>query len=384
MSNEINFTEIDPATLKDDLIARIESSIQEPLYPGDERRIFAEGVCYALAVFIASTNEACRSRLLKYASGYALDALGERVDCVRLAPEPAKTTLRFSLAAARSSATAIPAGTRCTADNTVLFATDESCTVPAGQISVDVGATATAGGSDTNGIPAGTVQTFVDDVPFVAGVVNLTESAGGSEGEPYPEAVDEQNGDDGSGDNRYRERIHLAPSKFSCAGPESAYVYYALSASANISDVSIVSRQSAGRVDVYIVEEGGALPSEATIEQVTAALTPKDVRPLNDLVVVSAPTPEEYDIELTYYCTRDKETETIKAIEGPGGAIEQYIAWQDSKIGRSINPDQLRAMCLDHTVRLDLVSPKYTSVTKDRIAHFSGNINVSHVIVEES
>lgn len=157
MNGEINFTEIDPLKLKDEMIARMEAAIREPLYPGDERRIFAEGVWYALSVFISSANESCKSRLLKYASGHTLDAIGERVGCSRLNPIPASTDLRFTLSTERPVATTIPAGTRCTADNVVLFATNASCTIPAGQLTVSVSATATAGGSSTNGIPVGTV-----------------------------------------------------------------------------------------------------------------------------------------------------------------------------------------------------------------------------------
>lgn len=383
MSESLNFVENSPEKLLAFLLGKVEAAAQEPLYPGDERRILTEALSYALAVLVSDINENCKARTTKYATGYMLDALGARYRCVRLSPEPASTTLEFRLAAARSVDTVVPGGTRCTSEGSILFATDRSVTIPAGQMAASVPATATRGGIDTNGIPVGTVQTFVDDVPFAAGVTNLTESSGGSAGEPYPDSIDPLNGDDGTGDNHYRERIELAPSKFSTAGPESAYVYHVLTASANVSDVKVISEREASRVDVFIVELGGALPAPITIERVAAALTPKDVRPLNDLVVVQAPETVNYSIKATYYCTQADESQAAREIEEAGGAIARYIAWQDSKIGQDINPDQLRALCLGSCTRLDLQEPIFTSLKNNQIARFTGDIEISHIVEAE-
>lgn len=383
MPEDVNFTEIDAGKLKDEFLSRMEVATGEALYPGDERRIFAEGVAYAMALFVSSTNESCKARLLKYASGYALDALGERVGCTRLKPMPARTRLKFSLAAVRSIATIIPAGTRCTADNVILWATDVSCAIPAGELTTEVSTTATVGGSKTNGIPVGTVQTFVDDVPFVAGVVNLTESAGGDDGEPYPIALDTDNGDDGSGDDRYRERITLAPSAYSATGTAAGYEYYARSASSAVDSVKVMSNQAAGSVDIYICESDGADPSEETLEKVRSVVTADDVKALGDKVSVHAPVPVPYAIDIVYYCTQATLSETIQAIEGVNGAIAKYRKWQDSSIGRDINPDRLRAFCLDSCLRMEVNSPIYTEVSDMQIARWNGETITGHIIVAE-
>lgn len=383
MPEDVNFTEIDAGKLKDEFLARMEAATGEALYPGDERRIFAEGFAYAMAIFVSSTNESCKARLLKYASGYALDALGERVGCTRLKPMPARTRLKFSLAAVRSIATIIPAGTRCTADNVILWATDVSCSIPAGELTTEVSTTATVGGSKTNGIPVGTVQTFVDDVPFVAGVVNLTESAGGDDGEPYPIALEPDNGDDGSGDDRYRERITFAPSAYSATGTAAGYEYYARSASSAVDSVKVMSNQNAGSVDIYICESDGAEPSEETLEKVRSVVTADDVKALGDKVSVHAPVPVPYAIDIVYYCTQATLSETIQAIEGVNGAIAKYRKWQDSSIGRDINPDRLRAFCLDSCLRMEVNSPIYTEVSDMQIARWNGETITGHIIVAE-
>lgn len=379
MSERFDIITTDTETLRDRLLNAVESTINESLYPGDERRIFIEAFAYAFNIAMATANAACKNRLLPFATGKELDALGERVGCTRLSPNPSHTTLRFSLSAPRSESTIIPSGTRVTADSSIYFATDESVSIPAGALFVDVAATSTTGGKKTNGIPVNAIQSFVDDVPFVSGISNLTETKGGDDGEPYPIAID-SNGDDGSGDDRYRARIKLAPSGFSTAGPESAYQYYALSASANVSDVKVTSNQAAGQVDVYVIENGGSLPSDATIAEVSKVLQADDIRPMNDKVVVSAPEQIDYGITLTFYCKQADEANTIKAIDA---VVAQYLAWQHDVIGRDINPDKLRSLCLDVVPRLDLIEPSYKSLKKSQIAKFNGISKINHVIISD-
>lgn len=107
---------------------------------------------------------------------------------------------------------------------------------------------------------------------------------------------------------------------------------------------------------------------------------------MTDLVQVFAPTTVDYDIEIRYYCTKDNEAATIETIEGPGGAIDQYNAWQTSALGRDINPDQLRRFLLAPTdgtgaLFVDVVSPTRTTLEKWQAARFSGSLAVSHEVV---
>ena len=381
---EANFTEINTDRLRAEVLSTAEQRTGELLYPGDERRIFVDVLIYILAWFVGLANKMCRSRLLPYASGYQLDALGARVNCTRIAPVPASVTLKFTLETARPNDITIPAGTTVTADNKVLFAVDRAATIPAGSLSVEgVTATATIGGSVTNGVPAGAIQSFVDRVPYVTGVVNTSESSGGDDGEPYPLAIDPERGDNGEGDDRYRERIKLAPASFSAAGSAASYEYWAKSASGNVESVGVLSDQQAGTVDIYVTERGGTLPSEGTLALVEAAVTADDVKPLNDRVQVHAPAEVPYDIELTYYVPQESESEAVAAIEGPGGAIDQFNVWQSGQIGRDLNPDQLRALMLPYCQRITLTQPTYQLVSNAELARYSGNIIVSHVVTND-
>lgn len=384
MPDPLNFTEPDADTLRKNALAIAEEQSGELLYPGDERRILLDTLIYILLWFISLVNKQCRARLLDYAHGKQLDALGARYNCSRLQPAPARVTLMFTLDTVRPHDVTIPAGTTVTSDNKVLFATDSPAVILSGQSELDgVRATATTGGIITNGIPIGAIQSFVDRVPFVSSVINTSESTGGDNGEPYPLALDPVNGDDGSGDNSYRERIRLAPASFSAAGSVASYEFWTRSASALIDSVSVTSDQEAGQVEIYVTEKGGKQPSEGTLAAIRETVTSDSVRPLNDKVVVSAPTEVSYDIELKYYVAQADESAAQHAIEDATGAVAQYIAWQSGAIGRDINPDRLRAFLLDHCIRMDVTSPTFTTISHSQIARHSGTTTITHEVSEE-
>lgn len=382
--SQANFTEIDTDTLSSEIVKKVEQRIGEALYPGDERRIFIDALAYVLATFASAANEQCKARMLPYAHGHQLDALGARYACDRIDATPSVCHLTFSLDTARPNDIIIPKGTTVTADNNVLFATDGQAVIEAGKLEVTgVKATATRGGAVTNGAPLGAIQTFVDKLPFVTGVTNTTVPAGGADGERYPREIDPTDGDDGTGDEHYRERIRLAAAGFSCAGSAAAYEYYAKSASSDVDDVSVDSNQDAGTVNIYLTATGGAQPTAALLDSVQKVVTGDHVKPMNDLVTVAAPEQIPYDIELCYYVNQSEERRHVTEIEGEQGLIAQYNKWQQGKIGRDINPQRLIATLLKSCHRVDISKPQFTSVSRSQIARFSGNINVTHRAIDD-
>ncbi len=80
----------------------------------------------------------------------------------------------------------------------------------------------------------------------------------------------------------------------------------------------------------------------------------------------------QYDINLTYYLDRNhsyKEAIYRKAIEGESldlttGAIREYINWQQSNLGKSINPDELRYRIQDAATYSTTTNDKFTAVRK--------------------
>lgn len=373
---DFDFVETDSAKIYTAIIGKLMDYCNEPLYPGDERRIFGEGLVMVLTALYSEFNDAMKQRTLRYARGAVLDAIGERYGVERLAPANASAVFRFTASSSQSENIIIPAGTRITADGSVYFAIHETSVLPAGESYVDLVGVCISGGSAYNGYTAGSISTLVDLIPYIASASNITMTTGGDDGEPYSE----------DGDNKYRERIRLSPASLSTAGPESAYRYFALSADPDIVDVAIdCPVDEPNTVNLYPLMIGGELPDEETLQKVLDALS-DDVRPMTDKVQALAPEVVPYSLEVKYYCTKDDEAATIQAIEGAGGAIDKYNEWQTAALGRSINPDQLRRFMLAPAegvgaLRVDVISPAHTSLRKSQVAKLTGSPVVTHEVV---
>ena len=66
---DLSFLETDSESIHESVILALEQEIKEPLYPGDERRIFGDAMA---AVFVAAfnvVNEACKKKMLQYSTG---------------------------------------------------------------------------------------------------------------------------------------------------------------------------------------------------------------------------------------------------------------------------------------------------------------------------
>ena len=401
---DIKLTTTDASTLYKTIITELEKGAGEPLYPGDERRIFGEALVPVFVALYNSLNDVGRQTLLRYARGEVLDAIGERQDVKRLEGTPAKTTMRFSVSTPQERNIIIPKWTKVTPDSENYFATDEIAVLQAGAYSVEVPTSAVSNGTKFNGIASGTSTT---QVGALADEVEYELSQKGIE--PYTT----------EGDNRLRERIRLAPAKRSTAGPEQAYIYWVMTADSSIVDAKAVSEKetvsetlavydgkafkgggtlltdtlvvkahgqsaaavkdtdytvdytdglltitlkgslsAAESVDIIITRtlegcvkivpllEGGGIPDAAMLTKVLDVVNAKDIRPLTDKVSAVPPEVETYDIEIVYYTTPKNEAEVIANVEGTGGAIDRYNEWQVAALGRDINPDQLRKRIL--------------------------------------
>lgn len=402
---ELNFIETNATTVSDTVLEELENGVNEPLYPGDERRIYGEVLAQVVVAVYNTVNDACRQKMLRYARGAVLDALGENRDVTRLDPTYATTTLRFGMSEPVASNIIIPAGLRVTGDFVHYFLTDSTVVLYAGASFVEVTATAENGGAEYNDVAPGELANIVDvsDVPLIDYVTNTEVTEGGGDQE---------------GDEAYRERIREAENRLSTAGPAKAYKYWALSANSLVTDAVVqsetekigrtlktyaghafqgganllpdtlavylpdgseavvevdytatyddelltlalsgaladaenvtieITRKMYGRVKIVPICAGGELPDEDILADVLAACSADDVKPLTDKVQVQAPDVELYDIELTYYTTKANESEVVQNVEGSDGAINRYIYWQGSTLDQDINPDELRKLIL--------------------------------------
>ena len=151
-------------------------------------------------------------------------------------------------------------------------------------------------------------------------------------------------------------------------------------------DIDITIRRTLeGCVKLVLLLEGGDEPTESIKQKVLEACSAADKRPLTDLVTVVGPSKVPFDVELTYYYEPDKAA-AIDTVEGSGGAIDTYIEWQTTALGRDINPDRLRWLILHPDsesvtpYRVDVASPVFTELEDTEVAVFSGNLTVNHIV----
>lgn len=372
--SDLKFIETNASEIYEIVIGSLESKCGADLYPGDERRIFGEAIVPLVVALFNAVNDACRQKMLRYARGEVLDALGERENVTRSAAVSATTTERFSLNTAISENIIIPKGTRVTSDYTNYFATDTTAVLAAGDTFVDVPVTAETGGSSANGITIGQINVLVDTVPYIDSVSNIAATSGGSDEET---------------DDAYRDRIRTSGASLSVAGPPNAYKYWAMEADSTVADAAVGS-PSPGVVLITPICYGGEIPDESILAKVLEKCSADDIRPLTDLVRVQAPSVETYDIELKYYTTEADESACVETIEGDGGAIDKYVYWQGSALNRDINPDYLRKLILAPNwsndavgaVRVEVISPTFKELNSTTVAKFSGNLTVTHAITD--
>lgn len=350
---EINFIETDPQVIADSFISTYEELTGRMLADADPIRLFILSIASLYAQLAFKANDAAKQNLLYYSRGEVLDHKGYAWTTDRLGNESARTLMRFRISEKMSVAKIIKKDTRVTADGNIIFATESDAVIQPQSDYVDVSARCLLPGVIGNGLVPGEIDTLENPIPFIQSIENLTKSAGGTKLES---------------DESYRDRIHQSPEQLSTAGPEGAYKYFARKASAAIDDVD-VSTPEPGHIDVKVLMQDGELPTEEIIKKVKDALSSKKVRPLTDFVNVGAPTVINYDLNVSYFISSDAADKTL--IEANvEAAIQEYIVWQRSKIGRDINPSRLISNCIQAGAkRVEVASPVFTKILKGQVAH---------------
>lgn len=347
---DITFTEKSPEQVEAEVLAEFQKQSGLSLAPADPRRKFIQSIAYLLSLQRSLIDYRAKQNLLSYAQDNYLDHLGSLLNTSRLGPLSATTTIRFHFSISQERI--IPAGTRVTAGDNVFFATQQAVVVTAEQSQVDIEAICTEPGSHGNGYLPGQIAQLVDPLPWVQSVENITTSEGGSDIED---------------DDAYAERIHQAPESFSVAGPEGAYHYWAMTASPLIIDVSVRS-PSPGEVEVRPLLKGGEIPGQELLDLVSSVLSDKTRRPLTDLVQVLAPEVVGYNIELTYWIGTNN-TSVSNVQSRVHAAVNDYISWQKSKLGRDIDPSELIALVKNAGAkRVTVTLPAYQELEPYEVA----------------
>ena len=365
---DIDFVDTNAEATLDRIVQGYEVAAGRKLGEADPIMLFLKTIAYENVLLRNAIDFTGKQNLLFYAEGDYLDHLGFLLDIERNEAKNSLTTLRFTLASVQPSNIIIPLNTKVS-DGNYTFQTTEVTQIVAGQLTVDVGAESVISGDETNNISIGRINQFIDVIPYVEKVSNLTDTSGGANTES---------------DDSYKKRIALAPSSFSVAGPYEAYKFWALTANQNIIDVAVVNKeertqdiQYAGIVEVYPLIMSGQPATVEILGQLLEILSNKKVKPLTDKVETLAPIQVDYTIDLKYYIHTDDGANANIIQTKVSNAVQDFIKWQYEKLGRDINPSELTRLIVNAGAkRVDIISPIFTALDEFEIGN---NISVNIV-----
>ena len=320
--------------------------------PSDVEDFLISLIAYNRSQLEGQMNYYRKQNFLRYATGEALDLLGEWLGVKRLPPEPAVTTVRLYFETPHPQIVLDTEDVKVVAPNQLIFKPQEPLIVPENVPEFDALFVCETPGSVGNGFLAGELRNLLQPVPYVKAVENITITAGGKETED---------------DEHLRDRIRLAPYRFNTAGTKKGYIYWAKTASASVIDVSVLS-PSPGVVEVYVLTDQLPVPTEI-LSKVEEILSAEDVRPLTDYVVVKPAEPVEFTVDVEVKIASGFETLATQILDKCQEELDNYIAETKRKLGQPINPDQIiyRLMGIQGVFYVKVNSPTYTELKERQV-----------------
>lgn len=350
---ELTFATADPEQTDLEIVSTVQKILGRTLERADPLRLFLRGIEAIIIQQRLLIDQVAKQNLLYYATGENLRHLGILVGVDKIPANSAVITVEIQLSAPRAVTTIILQGTRIHAGDNNYFALDTDIIFLPGETSHTSKATCLSTGELGNGYQIGELNRIVDPQPFLKSISNITVSEGGADIES---------------DDSYRERIRQAPESFSNAGSEGAYIFFTKQTSSLIADVMVTS-ENPGEVDIYPLLDGGELPGSEMLEKILANLSAKKVRPLTDNVFVKSPEVQNFDIELRYLIAASDEGNAAKIAANVENAIDDFIIWQKSKLGRDINDTELYWRIRSAGAkRAEILAPTFAVVPDNSIA----------------
>jgi len=369
VKNKIAFVDVNPDTVVSELVAYYEGITGKRLQPAQIERLVFNAAGYRIALLLNQINETANQCLVAFAIGPALEALAELVGVTRLPASPAQCVVRFQLVLGHG-ALVIPSGIRVQSiDGQSVFTTIETLSVDVDDTYVDVKCECTKTGTAGNGYIPTKINIILDPKPYVSSASNVDTSTGGADDES---------------DIELRERVLLAPSAFSVAGPKGAYKFWAKSAHPTIVDVAVTIGHETtspfaiipGQVDIFPLLLGNATPSTEIIDTIYAICNDDKIRPLSDTVVIKSPAQLDYTIEvditiLTDAISTDVETEL-------NTKLAAYRDARANKLGVDVVVNQIIGVCQSVT---GVYSTAVVTPTADIVAGESDFTNCTAITV---
>ncbi len=162
----------------DELIAKLREDYYKLtgkwVNPSDVESFIIDLVAYNQTQLEGKINYYRKQNFLRHASGEALDLLGEWLGVVRLPPQPAKTTVRFTFEVPHPQIVIDENVKLVAKDGKTIFKPSETVIVPADVQTFDIVYKCETSGIDGNGFVAGEINQLVSPVSYVKKAENIT------------------------------------------------------------------------------------------------------------------------------------------------------------------------------------------------------------------
>ena len=349
ITSKIQFVNPDADAVLADLVSYYQNLSGKVLLPAQIERLIFNTEAYRISLLLNQINETANQCLVAFATGQALDALAELLGVTRLPASAATVTIRFELVTGHGDLV-IDKGLRIQSiDGQQVFTTLQDVNALTADGYKDIVCECTKTGVAGNGYVVDTVNILLDPRPYIDTVANIDTSAGGNDEES---------------DEALRERVRLAPSQFSVAGPTGAYKFWAKTAHPSIADVAVTIGHDVappydiipGQVDIFPLLKNNAALTTPISDAIFAICNDEKIRPLTDTVVIKQPTQVDYTIEVELTIFDDAVSATEQA--AVQSAVEAYRDARKDKLGIDVVRTQLIAAAQTSGVySVNLVQP---------------------------
>ncbi len=422
--SSLDFIKVDAFEDEQNLIKKFEQETDTKLQPMQDARILISLIAYYGSLLKSQVNDACNLNIVENSRAPFLDFLGRFKNCPRNTKQKGEDDLLIKLNTTFSYDLTINKGFQVKSnDGLYIFETQNDLIIKAGENQGRVRIESQEATAEVNKYKAGEVNTVISSsFSFIDSVSNINGINGGSEDES---------------DENYIKRILLAPEGFSVAGPELAYIYFALSAHPSIVDVSvdvpsedatvdingsksILSENQADNelfstiinyqtgemeidlkqqinsgskikvkiphpyeIDIYTLTEDGEA-GDTTLKAVENRL--QDVRPLCDYVVPKSAIVKDFTISGTVYITKNADKEVIE--KKVNDVLNGFLNTIKLKLNKGVvkHTDIISPVCqIENVYDFTLTEPK-TNLTPLKNTYYRGllgNIQFERVNYDE-
>ncbi len=117
-------------------------------------------------------------------------------------------------------------------------------------------------------------------------------------------------------------------------------------------------------VNIYALMKDGTPASDTIKHLIAEACNADSVRPLTDEVSVNDPEIIPFNVNATFYISKGTQVSLLDVQTKVNAATDEYIAWQQGKLGRDINPSKLHSLLMGTGIkRVEIASPAYWHLT---------------------